>query len=283
VADLPPLGAVPKALTIAGSDSGAGAGIQADLKTFAALGVYGTSALTAITAQNTRSVLAVAEVPEEVIALQIDAVLEDIGADAAKTGMLSSSSIIETVADRIEAWGIGKLVVDPVMVAKSGDRLLQFDAIEALKIRLLPLALIVTPNIPEAEVLAGRPIETDEDARAAAAAIVELGPRYVVLKGGHRSGPPVDLILNGDLFLELPSERIATPNTHGTGCTFSAAITAHLARGREPIEAIREAKSFVTNALRASYRIGDGHSPVNHFFGVGTLAAPGAAMENVDV
>jgi hydroxymethylpyrimidine/phosphomethylpyrimidine kinase len=279
VVDLPVVGNVAKALTIAGSDSGGGAGIQADLKTFAALGVYGTSALTAVTAQNTRGVLAVAEVPEEVVALQIDAVMEDIGADSAKTGMLSSPSIIETVADRIEAWGVEKLVVDPVMVAKSGDRLLQIDAIDALKSRLLPLALVVTPNIPEAEVLAGLSIQSERDARAAAAAIAKLGPRYVVLKGGHWSGPPLDLIFEGDLFIELPGERIVTTNTHGTGCTFSAAVAAYLARGLQPIDAIREAKTFVTGALRASYRIGDGHSPVNHFFGVGALGAPNVAME----
>jgi hydroxymethylpyrimidine/phosphomethylpyrimidine kinase len=272
--DLPLLGPIPKALTIAGSDSGAGAGIQADLKTFAALGVYGTSALTAVTAQNTREVLAVAEVPEEVVALQIDAILEDIGADAVKTGMLSSASIIESVADRIEAWGIEQLVVDPVMVAKSGDRLLQFDAIETLKHRLLPLAKIVTPNIAEAEAFAGVSIQTDDDARSAAAVIGDLGPRYVVLKGGHRDGTPIDLVFDGRLFIELSADRVETVNTHGTGCTFSAAIAAYLARGLEPMEAIREAKSFITNALRASYRIGDGHSPVNHFFGVKLAVAP---------
>jgi hydroxymethylpyrimidine/phosphomethylpyrimidine kinase len=279
VTNLPLQSNIPKALTIAGSDSGAGAGIQADLKTFAALGVYGTTALTAVTAQNTREVLAIAEVPEDVVALQIDAVLEDIGADAVKTGMLSSPSIIETVADRLEAWGIDRLVVDPVMVAKSGDRLLQLDAIESLVNRLLPLALIVTPNIPEAEVLFGRSIETEEDAKLAAAQISKFGPRYVVLKGGHRTGPPVDMVFDGELFIELTTERVETANTHGTGCTFSAAITAYLARGLDPIEAIREAKIFTTNALRASYRIGEGHSPVNHFFGPQPTDVPGVALE----
>jgi hydroxymethylpyrimidine/phosphomethylpyrimidine kinase len=193
--------------------------------------------------------------------------------------MLSSPSIIETVADRIEAWGIEHLVVDPVMVAKSGDRLLQFDAIETLKLRLLPLAKIVTPNIAEAEAIAGRSIQTDDDAKYAAAAIGDLGPSYVVLKGGHREGAPVDLIFDGRLFIELSADRVATANTHGTGCTFSAAIAAYLARGLEPMEAIREAKSFITNALRASYRIGAGHSPVNHFFGVEISAAPDFASE----
>jgi hydroxymethylpyrimidine/phosphomethylpyrimidine kinase len=257
-----------KAMTIAGSDSGAGAGIQADLKTFAALGVYGTSVLTAITAQNTRAVLAIAEVPEEVIALQIDGVLEDIGASAVKTGMLSSASIIETVADRLEAWGIPNLVVDPVMVAKSGDPLLQANAVRSLVTKLLPLALIVTPNIPEAEVLSKREIRGDQDARDAARAIAQLGPRFVIVKGGHRGGEPVDVVFDGDLFHELAVERVDTENTHGTGCTFSAAIAAFLARGLEPIDAIASAKDYLTGALKSSYSIGHGHSPVNHFYNV---------------
>ena len=257
----------PKAMTIAGSDSGGGAGIQADLKTFAALGVYGTSVLTAITAQNTRGVFAVAEVPEEVVAAQIDVVLEDIGADAAKTGMLSSAAIIEAVADRMEAWGT-PLIVDPVMVAKSGDRLLQESAVGALKARLLPLALVVTPNIPEAEVLSGRPIVTDEDARAAARAIAALGPRYVIVKGGHRAGDPVDLVYDGNAFTEVPGERIETRNNHGTGDTYSAAIAAYLAHGLAVPVAIVAAKRYLTEALRASYAVGDGHSPVNHFHAV---------------
>ena len=261
-------GTPPKALTIAGSDSGGGAGIQADLKTFAALGVYGTSALTAVTAQNTQEVVAIAEVPEEVVAAQIDAVLEDIGADAAKTGMLSSASIIATVADRLEAWGVTNLVVDPVMVAKSGDRLLQPDAVTTLRSTLLPLALVVTPNLPEAEVLSGLTIHTEEDARRAAAAIARLGPRYVVVKGGHRRDAPIDIVFDGNDYVEFSAERIETANTHGTGCTFSAAIAAHLARGAAPLEAIAAAKEFVSQSLRTSYRIGDGHSPVNHFHAV---------------
>ncbi len=273
-------GTVAKAMTIAGSDSGAGAGIQADLKTFAALGVYGTSVLTAVTAQNTQAVYAVAEVPEDIVAAQIDAVLEDIGTVAAKTGMLSSASIIETVADRLEAWGVANLVVDPVMIAKSGDRLLQQGAVEALKMTLLPLALIVTPNLLETEVLAGGQIVTDEDAREAAAAIRALGPRIVVVKGGHRAGNPVDLVYDGETFVELTGERVDTANTHGTGCTFSAAIAAHLARGKAPIEAIRLAKEYVTAALRASYRIGDGHSPVNHFHNVRIVEPSTTTLED---
>jgi hydroxymethylpyrimidine/phosphomethylpyrimidine kinase len=272
-----------KAMTIAGSDSGAGAGIQADLKTFAALGVYGACVLTAVTAQNTRAVLAIAEVPEEVIALQIDGVLEDIGADAIKTGMLSSASIIDTVSDRLEAWGISSLVVEPVMVAKSGDALLQPTAVRALATRLLPLALVVTPNLPEAEVLSKRSIQNDEDVREAARAIAALGPRYVVVKGGHRAGNPVDLVFDGVAFTELGAERVETKNTHGTGCTFSAAITAYLARGSEPTAAIAAAKTYLTGALKASYAIGQGHSPVNHFFDVTVggripVAVPGSTQ-----
>jgi hydroxymethylpyrimidine/phosphomethylpyrimidine kinase len=265
--------APPKAMTIAGSDSGGGAGIQADLKTFAALGVYGTSAITAVTAQNTRGVFAVAEVPEEVVALQIDVVLEDIGADAIKTGMLSSASIVRTVADRLEAWGVPSLVVDPVMVAKGGKPLLQQAAVAAVKEKLLPLALVVTPNAPEAEVLAGMTIDSPETAREAARAIAELGPRYVVVKGGHLSGDATDVVFDGIGFTELRAERIPTRNTHGTGCSFASAIAAFLARGLPPLEAIGEAKRWLTGAIRESYAIGDGHSPVNHFYAVDLSAA----------
>ncbi len=272
--DFPVAPTPPKAITVAGSDSGAGAGIQADLKTFAALGVYGTSALTAVTAQNTRGVFAVAEVPEEVIVAQIDLLMEDIGAAAGKTGMLSSPLIIEVVADRLDAWGVSKLVVDPVMVAKSGDRLLQLNAEDALKKFLLPLAHVVTPNIPEAEVLAGHQITSQAEAQDAARAIAQLGCRYVVVKGGHREGDPVDLIFDGSDFVELPAERIHTSNTHGTGCTFSAAITAYLAHGAETLDAIVQAKTFITEALRHSYAIGSGHSPVNHFHAtIGSLTS----------
>ncbi len=266
----------PKAMTIAGSDSGGGAGIQDDLKTFAALGVYGSSALTAVTAQNTRGVVAIAEVPEEVVAAQIDAVLEDIGADAAKTGMLSSGAIVGVVANRLEAWGIAKLVVDPVMVAKSGDHLLQPSAVSALRRALLPLALVVTPNIPEASVLAGREIATDDDVREAARAISALGPRYVVVKGGHRPGAPVDVVYDGTAFTDLPGERVETRNTHGTGDTFASAIAAFLAHGQAPLDAMAAAKRYLTEALRASYVVGDGHSPVNHFHAVRTPAGVGA-------
>lgn len=254
---------VPKALTIAGSDSGGGAGIQADLKTFAAHGVYGTSAITAVTAQNTREVIAIAEVPEEVVAAQIDSVLEDIGAGAIKTGMLSSAKIVAVVAERIEAWGI-PTVVDPVMVSKSGNYLLSPDAVGAVKRLLIPASLIVTPNHHEAAALTGIEIESDEDAREAARVLSDMGAGIVVIKGGHRPGAPIDLVYDGISFGELSADRIETENTHGTGCTFSAAITANLALGYGPLESIARAKLYLTEALRTSYRVGGGHSPVNH-------------------
>jgi hydroxymethylpyrimidine/phosphomethylpyrimidine kinase len=256
---------MPRALTIAGSDSSAGAGIQADLKTFAALGVYGLSALTAITAQNTLGVLMAEDLAPELIEAQIDAVLEDIGADAAKTGMLSSPAIIEAVAGRVRKWGL-RLVVDPVMRAKSGDPLLRPEAVATLRAQLLPLAEVVTPNLPEAEALIGRRIETLDDMRAAASAILALGPRHVVVKGGHRTTEPVDIYFDGKRFLELRSERIQTPHTHGTGCTFSAAITALLARGMPVEEAVAGAKQYITGAIRHAPGLGYGHGPVGHFW-----------------
>jgi hydroxymethylpyrimidine/phosphomethylpyrimidine kinase len=251
-------------MTIAGSDSGGGAGIQADLKTFQALGVYGTSALTAITAQNTLGVRAVHEIPTDVVAAQIDAVVEDIGVDAAKTGMLSSAEIIGMVADRVKHWRIERLVVDPVMVAKSGDRLLREDAVQALIRDLLPLALVITPNLPEAEVLVGRPLASEDDIREAARDILQLGPRAVVIKGGHRSGDATDLLFDGQNVHEFSSERIDTPNTHGTGCTFSAAIAAELARGAHLVDAVAAAKHYLTEAIRRAAPLGHGHGPVAH-------------------
>jgi hydroxymethylpyrimidine/phosphomethylpyrimidine kinase len=251
-------------MTIAGSDSGGGAGVQADLKTFQALGVYGASTLTAITAQNTVGVMAVHEIPTEIISAQIDAVVSDIGVDAAKTGMLSSVEIIGTVAERIRHWGLERLVVDPVMVAKSGDRLLREDAVQALVQELLPLALVLTPNIPEAEVLVGRALESDADIRQAAREILAMGPRTVVMKGGHRAGDATDLLFDGRDFVALSSERFDTPNTHGTGCTFSAAIAAGLARGLTVEDAVSEAKRYVSEAIRLSVPLGGGHGPVAH-------------------
>jgi hydroxymethylpyrimidine/phosphomethylpyrimidine kinase len=253
------------ALTIAGSDSGGGAGIQADLKTFSALGVFGMSALTAITAQNTLGVTAVHEIPPEIVAAQIDAVVTDIGVDAAKTGMIANTEIIRVVAAKVREHGISTLVVDPVMVATSGDRLLREEAVEALRTELLPLATVVTPNLPEAEVLIGREIATLDAMREAAKAIVGLGVRSVVVKGGHLAGEAIDVFYDGDRFVELPARRIETTSTHGTGCTFASAIAALLARG-EPLEsAISGAKVYVTAAIERAYPIGHGHGPVHHF------------------
>ncbi|HZO28328.1 MAG TPA: bifunctional hydroxymethylpyrimidine kinase/phosphomethylpyrimidine kinase [Chloroflexota bacterium] len=253
------------ALTIAGSDSGGGAGIQADLKTFAALGVFGTSALTAITAQNTLGVTAVHEIPPEIVAAQIDAVLTDIGADAVKTGMISSSEIIRVVAAKVREHGISTLVVDPVMVATSGDRLLREDAVEALRTDLLPLATVATPNLPEAAVLIGREVSSLEGMREAARAIVDLGVRSVVVKGGHLDGDAVDVFYDGSTFTELPARRIATTSTHGTGCTLASAIAALLARGEPLDSAISNAKVYVTAAIERAYPIGQGHGPIHHF------------------
>lgn len=255
----------PTAMTIAGSDSGGGAGVQADLKTFSALGVFGTSTLTAITAQNTIGVTAVHEIPTDVIAAQIDAVVSDIGADAVKTGMLSSSPIVAIVADAVRRHDITNLVVDPVMVAKSGDRLLREEAIATIRNELIPLAKVVTPNIPEAEDLTGRAIESDDDVRRAAETIIGMGARSVVIKGGHREGPPTDVLYDGDEFLEFTAERIPSTNTHGTGCTFASAVAAGLAHGLETPAAVRQAKDYVTAAISAAYPIGQGHGPLHHF------------------
>ena len=257
---------VKTAMTIAGSDSGGGAGIQADLKTFSALGVYGTSAITAITAQNTQGVTRVLELPPDLVAAQIDAIVSDIGADAVKTGMLANSAIIEVVADRVRQHGLTNLVVDPVMVAKSGDHLLREEAVAALRELLLPLALVVTPNIPEAEVLVGRKLEGPDDLRRAAEEIGALGARHVVLKGGHRDGPAVDLYYDGRSFHEFAVPRVDTSSTHGTGCTFASAIAAGLAKGSTVREAVAMAKAYITKALQSAYPVGHGHGPVHHFF-----------------
>ncbi len=257
----------PKALTIAGSDSGGGAGIQADLKTFAAFGVYGTTVITAVTAQNTLGVSAIQEIDLPVIAGQIDAVMSDIGADAAKTGMLSSAEIIETVASGLRRHGVTNLVVDPVMVAASGDRLLREDAIGALKSALLPLALVVTPNIPEAEVLVGSSLSGTDEIRDAARAIAGMGAGNVIIKGGHMEGPEsADLLYDGAEFVEFTAPRIDTNNTHGTGCTFSSAIASGLAKGKSVGDATADAKKYVTEAIRCAYPIGAGQGPLNHFF-----------------
>ncbi len=257
---------VRKALTIAGSDSGAGAGVQADLKTFAALGVYGTSVIAAITAQNTVAVRKIVEVSPDMVAAQIDAVMADIGAHALKTGMLANAKIIGMVADRIRDYRLVNVVVDPVMIAKSGDLLLKKSAVAALRSRLIPLAAVVTPNIPEAEELTNLPLRNEREIAEAARHIVGMGARSVVIKGGHRKGPAVDLFFDGKRFRSLRATRIRTRHTHGTGCTFSAAIAAYLARGETPERAVRRAKTFITQAIRAGFAVGAGHSPVHHFY-----------------
>jgi hydroxymethylpyrimidine/phosphomethylpyrimidine kinase len=257
----------PRALTVAGSDSGGGAGIQADLKTFAAFGVYGASAITAITAQNTIGVRAIHDVPAAVVAAQIDAVLDDIGADAVKTGMLSNREVIEAVADRLRDHAVSALVVDPVMVAKSGDRLLREDAVGALRELLLPLAAVVTPNAPEATVLSGLDVVDAASAREAARRIHALGPALVVVKGGHLEGETSDdLVFDGLTFEVLSGRRVATRHTHGTGCTFSAAIAACLARGLAPLEAVREARAYLQGAIEHAEPLGGGNGPVDHLW-----------------
>jgi hydroxymethylpyrimidine/phosphomethylpyrimidine kinase len=255
-------------MTIAGSDSGGGAGIQADLKTFAALGVHGTSAITAITAQNTVAVTDVFEVSPRLVVAQIDAVVDDLGVAAAKTGMLSSAAIIEAVAGAIRHHEISLLVVDPVMVAKGGARLLRDDAVDALRALLLPLAAVVTPNLPEAEVLVGRPIITLEERRSAAEELVRMGARAAVVKGGHAEGDSVDVYADGEQLFELSASRIETANTHGSGCTFSAAITSYLAMGQSTPDAVRRAKAFITSAIEFAIEAGHGHGPVNPIFGL---------------
>jgi hydroxymethylpyrimidine/phosphomethylpyrimidine kinase len=256
-----------KALTIAGSDSGGGAGIQADLKTFAAHGVYGTSAITAVTAQNTQGVGGFVALEADFVAAQIEAIAGDIGADAVKTGMLATAAIVEAVAAAIETLELPNVVVDPVMIAKGGDRLLEDDAVAAVRTELLRRALVVTPNVGEAEVLAAMPIRSIEDAREAARRILALGPRAVVVKGGHLPGAEaVDLFYDGLAFREFATSRIATENTHGTGCTFAAALAANLALGRPLAEAVEHAKQYVTEAIRTGFAIGRGHGVLNHMW-----------------
>ena len=257
----------PRALTIAGSDSGGGAGIQADLKTFAALGVFGTSAITAITAQNTLGVTAVAEVPIQVISDQIDAVVTDIGVDAVKTGMLSSSEIVECVTESVENHELAPLVVDPVMVAATGAQLLQDDAVESVKNRLVPLATVVTPNVPEAEVLTGIEINSVDDMELVGGELVMMGAGAAVVKGGHfddGSGRVNDVLVTRDGVKHITSLRIDTTSNHGTGCTFASAIAAHLAHGLDLSKSVDLAQRYVWNAMANAAPIGGGHGPLNH-------------------
>jgi hydroxymethylpyrimidine/phosphomethylpyrimidine kinase len=259
----------PIAVTIAGSDSGGGAGIQADLKTFSALGVYGASVITALTAQNTKGVSAIHDVPASFVAEEIDAVFSDLDVGAVKIGMLSQAPVIEAVAAGLARWKQHNIVVDPVMIATSGDRLLAPDAVDVLKRVLIPGALIVTPNLPEAAALLDAPLaRTELDMRKQAERLLALGAGAVLIKGGHAEGAEsVDLLVEPTAFTRLAADRIATKNTHGTGCTLSSAIAAGLAKGNGLAVAVRAAKAYVTDALAAAerIRIGSGHGPVHHF------------------
>lgn len=255
------------ALTIAGSDSGGGAGIQADLKTFAALGVYGTSAVTAITAQNTVGVSAVSVLSADLVTAQIEAVAGDIALHATKLGMLGTAAVVEAVAAAIRSLDLPHVVVDPVMVAKSGDLLLDEAAVQVMRSELLPCARVVTPNLPEAAVLSGHAVVSLHDAREAARRIHDLGPRAVVVKGGHGKGERLtDLLFDGQHFTEFETERIATRHTHGTGCTFASAIAAYLAWDRPLPDAVADAQRYVSGAIRHGLAIGRGHGPLDHFW-----------------
>jgi hydroxymethylpyrimidine/phosphomethylpyrimidine kinase len=255
-----------KVLTIAGSDSCGGAGIQADLKTFAALGTYGMSVITAVTAQNTQGVFAVQEIAPEMVAKQISCLYEDIVIDAVKIGMVSNTEIIKTIARKLKEYQAQNIVVDPVMISKSGYDLMRSEAKEELIQTLLPVADVVTPNLYEAQVILEREITTVEDMEKAARDIVALGPKSALVKGGHLRGNAVDVLYDGESFTYYDQERIATTNTHGTGCTYSSAIAAHLARGLSLKEAVQGAKEYITGAILNSFSIGKGVGPTHHFY-----------------
>jgi hydroxymethylpyrimidine/phosphomethylpyrimidine kinase len=269
IAAVEPRTRVANVLTIAGSDPSGGAGIQADIKAFSALGAYATSVITALTAQNTRAVTGVWGVPPEFVRAQLDTLLADVRIDAVKVGMLANAGIAHIVADWLAASAIRHVVVDPVMVAKSGDRLLDADAIDTVRRRVLPLASVLTPNLPEAGVLLGRaaPATLDEMERAAVE-LTALGARHVLVKGGHLSAPESpDVLCDGRDVVRLAAPRVATQNTHGTGCTLSAAIAALLPRHADTTSAVRAAKDYVSAGLRASHHldVGSGHGPLHHF------------------
>ena len=253
-------------LTIAGSDSSGGAGIQADLKTFSAIGTYGMSVITAITAQNTEGVFDVEELSSEIIKSQIKAVCEDIPPKAIKIGMVSSPKIIKDIVESLEIYPCEYVVVDPVMISKSGYSLLRPESKENLIKYLIPKAYIVTPNVPEAEEISSIKIETVEDMKKAGKKILDLGPKYVLVKGGHLDGDAVDVLMGEDTFEVFTSERLDRKNTHGTGCTLSSAITSHIALGYDVVEAVRRSKEYITEAIRHSFDIGHGVGPVNHFY-----------------
>lgn len=254
------------ALTIAGSDSGGGAGIQADLKSFSANGVYGMSVITAVTAQNTKEVRSVQNINQSIIKDQIEAVFDDIQVDAVKIGMLSSVKTIEVVAEGLKKYNPECIVLDPVMVSKGGHHLLQQEAVSALKEKMIPLATIVTPNIPEAEVITEDTIVTEEDMMKACKKIYSLGAKSVLLKGGHLEGEPNDLFYDGIDFHWFKGKRYNTKNTHGTGCTLSSAIAANLAKGTSLLEAVKYAKEYISIAIEHSLDLGHGHGPTNHFY-----------------
>jgi len=258
---------IAQALTIAGSDSGGGAGIQADLKTMHAHGVFGTSVITAVTAQNTLAVFETFDLPVSIVEAQLNAVLEDFEIAAVKTGMLSSSAIVRTTADALAAHAINRIIVDPVMISTSGDKLLTGEAIDTLKNTLLAHALLVTPNLHEAELLAEMSIESEKDMKIAAKRIRSYGCENVLVKGGHAEfKKATDLLFDGKNYHEFPGEFVATDNLHGTGCTFSAAITARLALGEPLLEAIAKAKIYISHAISNALDIGRGHGPTDHFY-----------------
>lgn len=273
---------IARVLTIAGSDSGGGAGIQADIKTITALGGFGMSIITALTAQNTRGVQGILEVPLDFVEQQFDSVASDIGVDAAKTGMLANAGVVRLVARKIAEYSVTNLVVDPVMVAKGGARLIHDEAKGALMDALIPLARVVTPNIPEAEVLAGIAITTADDMKEAARIIAGLGARSVLIKGGHREGEALDVLFEDGRFHVFSTDRFETNNTHGTGCTLSAAIATGLGMGLNVHDAVARAKDYITTAIRFSLSLGSGHGPVNHMAAVFRNVERGCADKRPD-
>ncbi|MDN5300815.1 MAG: hydroxymethylpyrimidine/phosphomethylpyrimidine kinase [Thermoanaerobacteraceae bacterium] len=269
------------ALTIAGSDSGGGAGIQADLKTFSAHGVFGMSVITSVTAQNTMGVLGIEDISPEMVLLQMKAVFEDLYPDAVKIGMVSNGEIIRAITEGLKKYEPEEVVLDPVMISKSGSHLLKPEAMEALKKELIPLSLVVTPNLMEAEALSGIKIKGKECMRDAAKRILALGAKTVVIKGGHLAGDALDIFYDGKDFYEMASERIVTQNTHGTGCTFSSAIAANLALGYTLLESVKRAKEYITGAIRYSLDIGHGVGPTNHFWNCRKYSSAHCPANNV--
>ncbi|WP_138206958.1 bifunctional hydroxymethylpyrimidine kinase/phosphomethylpyrimidine kinase [Haloimpatiens lingqiaonensis] len=253
-----------KVLTIAGSDSCGGAGIQADLKTMSALGVYGMSVITAVTCQNTKGVFDVQEINKNIVGSQIRCIFDDIKVDAVKIGMVSNSEIVKTIRELLLDYKAKNIVVDPVIISKSGYFLLKPEAVEELK-KLISISHIVTPNIPEAESLTGFKIEDEEHMKKAALEISKMGPKWVLIKGGHRCNDANDILYTGQKFIKIPGKRIETVNTHGTGCTLSSAIASHLAKGIDIEESVKKSKNYITNAIENSFSIGHGVGPLGHF------------------